>query len=106
VYTPQLREVRGFYEAGLGVAPANLGDWQPFELAGGRFALHGSRGEPGQEPARVHLTFVVDDIEAALRRFEAAGARVLRGVADEAFGKRAYVQDPDGREFELIQEER
>ena len=48
---------------------------------------------------RVHTRFG----DAAVARFEAQGAKVLRGVADEAFGKRAIIQDPDGRTLEIVQ---
>lgn len=106
VYTPEPERLRRFYEAALGVQPADHGDWLPFELpGGGTFALHRAGDHPEHDPGRVHLSFAVDDIEAVVARFQAAGARVLRDMADEAFGKRAYVEDPDGRQIQLVQHE-
>jgi predicted enzyme related to lactoylglutathione lyase len=107
VYTAAPDRLREFYQAGLGVAPAaQHGNWLPFELGGGTFALHGATAGGEHDPRDLHLSFVVDDIEAAVARFRSAGARVLRDVADEAFGKRAHLEDPDGRTFELIEPDR
>lgn len=106
VYTSDLERLRRFYEGGLGVAPAaQHGNWLPFDLAGATFALHADRGDPSLDRQRVRLSFEVDDIEAAVARFEAAGATVLRGIADEAFGKRALLEDPEGRQIELVMQE-
>ena len=103
VYTEDLERMRRFYERSLGVNPTDYGDWQPFDLGGARFALHGVKDGEARDLQRYNLSFDVDDIEAAVARFDAQGATVLRGVADEAFGKRAFLQDPDGRTFELVQ---
>lgn len=105
VYTPELERMRRFYEGAFGVTPVDHGDWQPFTLDGATFALHRMNDPSNQDAQRFHVTFDVDDIEAAVARFEAAGAKVLRGIADEAFGKRAFLQDPDGRAFEVVQHE-
>ncbi len=107
VYTSDLERMRRFYEVGLGVKPdAQHGSWLPFDLGGATFALHGVQERSAGELERVHLSFVVDDIEATVARFQVQGAKVLRGVADEAFGKRAIVEDPEGRELEIIARER
>lgn len=103
VYTPELEKLRRFYEKAFGAKPADHGDWQPFALESATFALHGLNDPSNQDAQRYNVTFDVDDIEAAVARFEAAGAKVLRGVSDEAFGRRAVLQDPDGRVFEVVQ---
>lgn len=105
VYTRDLQRLRRFYEQGLGVAPADRGGWLPFELGGGAFALHEAGDDASRDPAAIQLQFVVDDIDEALARFTAAGAKVLRGIADEAFGKRAFLEDPEGRAFQLVKHE-
>ncbi|HYG55393.1 MAG TPA: VOC family protein [Burkholderiales bacterium] len=51
----------------------------------------------------VHLDFVVEDIDAALRRAVGAGAMVERGVAQHAYGKIALLADPFGNGFCLLQ---
>ena len=106
VYTPQLERVRRFYEEGLGVRPSGHSPaWLPFELDGATFALHAVQHDDDRPVDHVNLTFVVDNIEAAVERCKQHGATVLRGLADEAFGRRAILQDPDGRKFEVVQHE-
>jgi len=51
----------------------------------------------------VHLDVVVDDIEAALARARAAGARVELPVAQHPYGKLAVLADPFGHGFCLLQ---
>ena len=100
-----VQQMARFYEGALGVEPDRQhGHWLPFQLGGATFALHGIDGEPdGDVLHRTNLSFEVDDIEATLARFEALGAKVMRGIADEAFGKSATLQDPEGRQFWLVQ---
>ena len=105
-YVSDLDRMRRFYEGALGVKPATQhGNWLPFDLGGATFALHGIERDRLEDVRRFKLSFAVDDIEAAVARFEAQGAKVLRGVADEAFGRRAMLQDPDGRTLEIVQHE-
>ena len=104
VYTQELEKLRDFYEAALGVKPTDHGDWQPFDLAASTFAVH-AKGAPEDQPLSFNVQIDVDDIDAALARCEAHGARVLQGVSDEAFGKRAVIEDPDGRTLYLVQNE-
>ena len=104
VMTKDLDRMRRFYEGALEVKPApQSGNWLPFALGGATFALHAAGNEAEDDLQRFSLSFGVDDAEAAVARFEAQGAKVLRGVADEAFGKMATLQDPDGRTFEVVQ---
>ncbi len=104
VYTEDLEKLLDFYEAALGVKPEDHGDWRPFNLAAGTFALH-EGGAPADQPQSFHVSIEVDDIDAALARCEAHGARVLEGVSDEAFGRRAVIEDPDGHRLYLFQSE-
>ena len=104
VYTPELAHLREFYQEVFGVQPADHGDWQPFALDGGTFALHALRDDSAGKPQQFQVTINVDDIEEAVARFESNGGTILQGVADEAFGKRALVQDPDGRQLEITQQ--
>lgn len=104
VYTANFDQTRRLYEGALDIKPAfEAGDWLPLAVGGGTFALHRVRSGSDHVLERFNISFTVDDIDAALARFEKAGARILRGVADEAFGKRALVQDPDGRQLEIVQ---
>lgn len=51
----------------------------------------------------VHLDFVVDDLDAALRRAEAAGARCEGAPRSESWGRIATLADPFGHGLCLIQ---
>ncbi len=104
VYTEELEKLLDFYEAALGVKPQDYGDWRPFNLAASTFALHVKRA-PEDQLRGFNMSIDVDDIDAALARCEAHGAKVLQGVSDEAFGKRAVIEDPDGRTLYLVQNE-
>ena len=104
VYTEELEKLLDFYEAAFGVKPQDYGDWRPFNLAASTFALHARRA-PENQPRNFNVSIDVDDIDAALARCAAHGARVLQGVSDESFGKRAVIEDPDGRTLYLVQNE-
>jgi lactoylglutathione lyase len=51
----------------------------------------------------VHLDFVVSDVEQALQRAEAAGARREGPVHEHSWGKLALLADPWGHGFCLLQ---
>jgi predicted enzyme related to lactoylglutathione lyase len=51
----------------------------------------------------VHLDFVVEDIEPAVRRAVSAGARLERAIATHAWGKVALMADPFGHGFCFVQ---
>ena len=103
-YTGELALTRRFYEGGLRVKPAfQVGNWLPFNIGDATFALHDVRDDAQQALQRFNLSFDVDEIDAVVARVSIRGGRVLRGVADEAFGKRAMLQDPDGRRLEIVQ---
>ncbi|MCI0886138.1 MAG: VOC family protein [Chloroflexi bacterium] len=104
VYTEDLDKMLDFYEAVLGVKPQDHGDWRPFNLARSTFSVHAG-GAPEDHPPGFSVSIEVDDIDAALAQCEAHGARVLEGVSDEAFGRRAVIEDPDGHTLHLLQVE-
>jgi predicted enzyme related to lactoylglutathione lyase len=51
----------------------------------------------------VHLDFVVSDIEAAVRRAEAAGATLENGITTAKWGRLAVMADPFGHGFCFVQ---
>ena len=51
----------------------------------------------------LHLDVVVDDIEAAVARAVAAGARLEEPVSTHAWGRLALMADPFGHGFCLVQ---
>jgi predicted enzyme related to lactoylglutathione lyase len=51
----------------------------------------------------VHLDVVVDDVEAAVRRAVAAGAKVDQPIEQRSWGRIAILADPFGHGFCLLQ---
>src|SRR5437764_777411 len=51
----------------------------------------------------VHLDFLTADLDAALARAEAAGARRDRDVVSAPWGRMACMSDPFGNGFDLIE---
>ena len=68
------------------------------------------RAAPGRDYARhwtpVHLDFVVSDIDAAVARALAAGARLESHPSDQAYGRLALLSDPFGHGFCLLEFQR
>lgn len=106
VFSPEFDELRRFYEAAIGIPGEPAGpNWVAFPLSASKFALHRQMPEDPQDPDLLRLDFLVSDLDQAIDRCKAAGAVLVRGVQDEAFGKSAILQDPEGREFTLVHEE-
>lgn len=51
----------------------------------------------------IHLDFVVDDIELAVKNAQAAGARLEDSIATHGWGKLALMADPFGHGFCFVQ---
>jgi len=95
-----------FYEAALGTKGESFGpSWCAFPMGPSRFALLRPDAPQPAHGESFHLDFVVDELDEALARCTAAGARVTRGIQDESFGRSALLRDPEGREFSLIEED-
>ena len=105
-FTERFEEMRRFYEAVLGVSGRAGGpNWVEFDLGSSKIALHRQVADRPQPLIEYHLDIRVDDIEDATWRFVDAGATVVRGIQDEAFGKSAVVRDLEGRMITLVQED-
>jgi catechol 2,3-dioxygenase-like lactoylglutathione lyase family enzyme len=106
-----------FYTRALGLKPGRRvgGIW--VELLGASSSIDllakpvGSPACAGKPPLRdyrrhwtpVHLDFVVDDLDAALRRAQGAGALLERGIEEHKWGRMANMADPFGHGFCLIE---
>jgi len=107
-----------FYTEGLGLRLGRrLGhDWA--ELLGASSVVDLLANAPGSAPlgesnpqrrsyARhwtpVHLDFVVDDVDAAVRRLVDLGATLERPVQDRRWGRIANLADPFGHGFDLLE---
>lgn len=112
-----LARAEAFYTTAFGLRVGRrLGD-DFLELLGAPIPIYllvkaaGSLALPGGGGARsyarhwtpVHLDLVVDDIDAAIARAEAAGARVEEGISQHGYGKLALLADPFGHGFCLLQ---
>ncbi len=106
-----------FYSQGLGLRPGRRFGAGGIELLGASSAIfllvkaRGSVPFPGAPDARrygrhwtpVHLDFVVDDVEAAVARAVAAGARLEGEIDTAVWGRMANLADPFGHGFCLLQ---
>jgi predicted enzyme related to lactoylglutathione lyase len=106
-----------FYRDALGLEPARrLGDGI-VEMVGSSSPIYLLLRPSGSEASSttlqkrnyerhwtpVHLDFVVDDIDAAVRRAEAAGARLEQPMTTASWGRMALMADPFGHGFCLLQ---
>jgi predicted enzyme related to lactoylglutathione lyase len=106
-----------FYEAAFGLSVGRrLGD-SIIEMTGASSPIYllerpaaSKASETTSETRRyerhwtpVHLDFVVDDMEEAVRRAEAAGARLEKPATTAIWGRMALMADPFGHGFCLIQ---
>ncbi len=112
---PNLDQGIAFYERAFGLAVTRRLGAEAAELSGLPVRLYllqkpgGSIGA-GNDMRRydrhwtpVHIDLVVDDIEAALARALAAGARAETEIRTNAWGKIAVLSDPFGHGLCLIQ---
>ncbi|MBX3726779.1 MAG: VOC family protein [Xanthomonadales bacterium] len=106
-----------FYTAAFGLRPGRRFGDDALELLGGPAPVYllakaaGSAAVPEGGAMRdyarhwtpVHLDIAVEDLDAALARALAAGARLERPVAEQRWGRLALLADPFGHGFCLIQ---
>jgi predicted enzyme related to lactoylglutathione lyase len=112
---PNLEAALAFYMSAFGLTVRRRFGGQGAELSGwpaSLFLLEKAVGTKGAGDALrtyerhwtpVHLDIVVDDIEAAVARAVAAGARVEHDVKVVVWGKIAELADPFGHGICLIQ---
>jgi len=65
------------------------------------FSLDTEYFGPTRQPYMVN--YRVDDLEAALRRLQSAGATVAAAIDEDDYGRFAWAVDPEGNRFELWQ---
>lgn len=120
--TPQLRvcidvddlqKGIAFYTAALGLTPGRRLGHAWAELLGAQVPIDllaekaGTTPAPGVGSPRdyrrhwtpVHLDFPVPDLDAAVRRAQAAGATLEGGVREKKWGRLAVMADPFGNGF-------
>jgi len=115
---PDLEQAITFYEQAAGLRLRRyLFDGSVAELEGAPVPVYLLYKEPGSAPVAasglrrdyaahwtpLHLDLVVADLDSALARALAAGARLERGPTDEAWGRLAGLRDPFGHGLCLLQ---
>jgi lactoylglutathione lyase len=114
---PDLEAAVEFYTAALGLRLARRLGPDIAELAGDSARVYlirqaaGSAPFAGAEAARdyrrhwtpVHLDLAVEELEPALRRAEAAGARREGAIREQPWGRYAVLADPFGHGFCLVE---
>jgi len=115
---PDLDRAIAFYVGALGLTPGRRNGRLWAELLGAGCPVDLLPVEPGTAispaapaPVRdfarhwtpVHLDLAVDELEAAVRRAEAAGAKLERPIVERRWGRMANLADPFGHGFCLLQ---
>lgn len=104
-----------FYRDGLGwpMSKASAGDFAIFRLAGTALALYPRKllaRDARQKPSRggfggitlAHNVAKSADVDLALKRASAAGAKILKAARHAEWGGRSgYFADPDGHAWEV-----
>jgi lactoylglutathione lyase len=114
VFVGDLERSVAFYRDVVGLEFRLYGDgYAEFATEGARFGLYdrnrlgeltGREAQAGGGPGG-EVVFLVEDVDAEAERLRAAGAVILRGPVDRAWGHRTlHLQDPDGFVVELAQE--
>lgn len=112
-----LAKAVGFYAAAFSLAVGRRFGDSAVEMTGASSPIYLLRKSPGSEASGttsqtrrydrhwtpVHLDFVVADLDAAVRRAEAAGARLEKPVATAKWGRLALMADPFGHGFCFVE---
>ena len=112
-----LERGKDFYLAAFGLRVGRSFGDVGVELLGGPTPIYllvkrsGSLASPASQQTRgyerhwtpIHLDFVVDEIDSAVQRAVAAGARLEKPVATQAWGRLAPMADPFGHGFCFVE---
>jgi lactoylglutathione lyase len=114
LFVADLERSVAFYRDVIGLPFKLQGDgYVEFASQGTRFGLYDRNrleeltGQDSTTPGRPggEVVFLVEDVDAEAERLRAAGATILKGPLDRAWGHRTvHVEDPDGFVVELAQE--
>jgi len=95
-----------FYTQGLGLRLRRRLRPNWVELEGASvpvFLLVSNRPQDFTGPWTVHLDFVTDDLDTAVRQAQDAGAVLDRALQEREWGRMANMTDPFGNSFDLIE---
>jgi catechol 2,3-dioxygenase-like lactoylglutathione lyase family enzyme len=101
VYVTDMDASIAFYRA-LGFAPRSIGPtWSVLAGGGTQLALHGaSIGAQRARPLELAAS-ANEALEAVEARAQAHELTIVRGIADEAFGRSLILRDPDGLDIQV-----
>ena len=88
-----------FYEALGGdlLTASRDGDWAQLSVGGAEIGLLAHPANPEQHEGQVELNFEANEpLDVLQERLSAAGVKIARGAADEAFGAQLQIESPDG----------
>ena len=113
---PELEPAITFYTGALGLTVGRRFGEDGAELLGAAARIYllakpaGTTPAPGARPRNyarhwtpVHLDFVVPDVDAAVERAVAAGAKIEQAAQDRSWGRIAILADPFGHGFCVLQ---
>ena len=114
LFVGDLERSVAFYRGVIGLPFKLAGDgYVEFATKGARFGLYdrnrlgeltGQGTDPPDHPGG-EVVFLVEDVDAEAERLREAGATILRGPVDRAWGHRTlHLEDPDGFVVELAGE--
>ena len=114
LFVRDLERSVAFYRDVIGLPFKLQGDgYVEFATEGARFGLYdrnrlgeltGQGTDPPDHPGG-EVVFLVEDVDAEAERLREAGATILRGPVDRAWGHRTlHLEDPDGFVVELAGE--
>ena len=111
-----LEKAAGFYASAFGLKVGRRFGPHAIEMLGGPAPIYLLASKPGSRATAsgnvrqyerhwtpVHLDFVVDDIEGAIKNAVAAGATLEKAAVTNSWGKLAVLADPFGHGFCFIQ---
>jgi catechol 2,3-dioxygenase-like lactoylglutathione lyase family enzyme len=105
LFTDDVEGVASFYQRLLGNEPETC--WPGgalFAVGHGKLLVHARAGaQAGGPPNEDHFAVSVDDLAAACAEAMGAGLELLIEPREYAWGRSAYLRDPDGRLVELAQ---
>jgi predicted enzyme related to lactoylglutathione lyase len=107
LYSQDLDRAKAFYGDLLGL-PVLLEEAHVIHFDAGtvRLAIHRYPTGPAREAPEGFLVFAVENLEAAYEDLRQRGAEFLGPPATRAYGKVAYLHDPEGHEIGLLEEPR
>lgn len=102
-FTDNVKGMSDFYRSLLGMEPVAQSDDIAIFMSGGtKIFIH--RNYPPSEgdlPPNNHITFAVEDVDAACATLTQHGLTLEIPPKDYYWGRSAYLRDPDGHQVEI-----